>query len=127
MIAASEVTIESIAAGGDGVGRVEGRVVFVPRSAPGDVGIVEMPAKGRFARAEFRELLVASPLRIQPSCMHYVADRCGGCQLQHIEYDAQLRAKAQIVRDAMQRIGRRQVDLPVVRATASAYNPICRR
>jgi 23S rRNA (uracil1939-C5)-methyltransferase len=121
VIAASEVTIESIAAGGDGVGRVEGRVVFVPRSAPGDVGIVEMPAKGRFARAEFRELLVASPLRIQPSCMHYVADRCGGCQLQHIEYDAQLRAKAQIVRDAMQRIGRRQVDLPVVRASTHPW------
>ena len=118
MIAGAEVTIESIAAGGDGVGRVDQRVVFVPRSAPGDVGTVEMPAKGRFARAEFRELRLASPLRVQPSCIHYVVDRCGGCQLQHIGYDAQLRAKSHIVRDAMQRIGRRQVDLPVVRASA---------
>lgn len=120
-MAGSEVTIESIAAGGDGVGRVEGRVVFVPRSAPGDVGIVEMPAKGRFARVEFREVRVASSLRVQPSCMHYVVDRCGGCQLQHIEYEAQLRAKSQIVRDAMQRIGRREVDLPTVRPSAVSW------
>jgi 23S rRNA (uracil1939-C5)-methyltransferase len=114
----AEVTIEGIAAGGDGVGRVDGRVVFVPRSAPGDVGLVTMPSKGRFARVEFGELRVPSALRVQPACMHYVVDRCGGCQLQHIGYDAQLRAKAQIVRDAMQRIGRREVDLPVVRASA---------
>jgi 23S rRNA (uracil1939-C5)-methyltransferase len=118
VIAEAEVTIESIAAGGDGVGRVEGRVVFVPRSAPGDVGIVETPAKGRFSRVEFRQLRVASPVRVPPSCMHYVVDRCGGCQLQHIGYDAQLRAKSQIVRDTMQRIGRRQVEPPVVRASA---------
>jgi 23S rRNA (uracil1939-C5)-methyltransferase len=117
VIAGAEVTIESIAAGGDGVGRVDARVVFVPRSAPGDVGIVDMPAKGRFARLEFRELRAASPLRVQPSCKHYVVDRCGGCQLQHIRYDAQLGAKSQIVRDAMQRIGRRPVDLPVVHAS----------
>ncbi|HZO19405.1 MAG TPA: TRAM domain-containing protein [Gemmatimonadaceae bacterium] len=113
----AEVTIESIAAGGDGVGRVDGRVVFVPRSAPGDVGVLEMPATGRFARAEFRELRTPSPLRVQPSCMHYVVDRCGGCQLQHLAYDAQLEAKGRIVRDAMQRIGRRSIDVPFVRAS----------
>ncbi|HEU5185915.1 MAG TPA: TRAM domain-containing protein, partial [Gemmatimonadaceae bacterium] len=114
---AAEVTIESIAAGGDGVGRVDGRVVFVPRSAPGDVGLLEMPATGRFARAEFRELRAPSPLRVQPSCMHYVVDRCGGCQLQHLAYEAQLEAKGLIVRDAMQRIGRRTIDVPLVRAS----------
>ena len=115
MMGGVEVTIESIAAGGDGVGRVNGRVVFVPRSAPGDVGTVDVPATGRFARGEFRDLRVASPDRVEPACSHYVADRCGGCQLQHLEYDAQLRAKSGIVRDAMQRIGRRQVDAPAVR------------
>ena len=115
MIGSAEVTIESIAAGGDGVGRVNGRVVFVPRSAPGDVGTVNVPDTGRFARAEFSELRVASPERVQPSCMHYVVDRCGGCQLQHLEYAAQLRAKSRIVRDALQRIGRRDVEAPDVR------------
>ena len=117
----AEVTIESIAAGGDGVGRADGRVVFVPRSAPGDVGVVELPATGRFARAEFLELRVPSPLRVQSSCEHFVRDRCGGCQVQHIAYDAQLEAKARIVRDAMQRIGKREVPLPVVHPSASPW------
>jgi 23S rRNA (uracil1939-C5)-methyltransferase len=121
MIVRAEVTIDSIAAGGDGVGRAGGRVVFVPRSAPGDIGVVEMPDKGRFARAEFDELRVLSPQRVQPSCTHFVIDRCGGCQLQHVAYDAQLQAKSRIVRDAMQRIGRRDVQLPVVHASATPW------
>ena len=115
MTSEAEVAIESIAAGGDGVGRVDGRVVFVPRSAPGDVAVVDVPEGGRFARVDYRALRVASSLRVQPPCAHYVVDRCGGCQLQHIGYDAQLEAKSRIVRDAMQRIGRREIDPPVVR------------
>ena len=117
----AEVTIESIATGGDGVGRADGRVVFVPRSAPGDVGIVEMPDKGRFARVEFRELRVASSKRVQPACTHFVMDRCGGCQLQQLSYEAQLEAKSRIVRDAMQRIGRREVEAPVVHPSAHPW------
>jgi 23S rRNA (uracil1939-C5)-methyltransferase len=117
----AEVTIESIATGGDGVGRADGRVVFVPRSAPGDVGTVELPDTGRFARVEFRELRVASPQRVHPSCGHFVMDRCGGCQLQHLSYEAQLHAKSRIVRDAMQRIGRREIELPVVHPSAAPW------
>jgi 23S rRNA (uracil1939-C5)-methyltransferase len=117
MMGSAEVTIESIAAGGDGVGRVEGRVVFVPRSAPGDVGLVDMPATGRFTRTVFSELRAESPVRTQPPCAHYVHDRCGGCQLQHLSYEAQLAAKASIVRDAMQRIGKRTIDMPVVHSS----------
>ena len=117
----AEVTIDSIAAGGDGVGRADGRVVFVPRSAPGDVGVVEVAETGRFTRGEFRELRVASPQRVQPLCSHFVIDRCGGCQLQHLGYEAQLQAKSRIVRDAMQRIGRRDVELPVVNASAMPW------
>ena len=117
----AEVTIESIAAGGDGVGRADGRVVFVPRSAPGDVGVVELADRGRFTRAEFRELRVTSSQRVQPSCGHFVMDRCGGCQVQHLAYDAQLQAKARIVRDAMQRIGKREVPLPIVHPSGSPW------
>ncbi len=117
----TEVTIDSIATGGDGVGRADGRVVFVPRAAPGDVGVVDLPDTGRFARAEFRELRVSSPHRVQPPCLHFVTDRCGGCQLQHISYEAQLQAKSRIVRDAMQRIGRRDVELPVVHPSPTPW------
>ena len=121
LIVLTEVTIDSIATGGDGVGRAHGRVVFVPRSAPGDVGVVDLPAGGRFTRVEFGELRVPSPERVQPPCRHYVVDRCGGCQIQHLTYEAQLGAKSRIVRDAMQRIGRREVNLPVVNASATPW------
>ncbi|HWG54121.1 MAG TPA: hypothetical protein VN677_12575 [Gemmatimonadaceae bacterium] len=99
--------IESIAAGGDGVARAGSLVVFVPRTAPGDQVDAEIVTHGRFARGAVRRVVSASPLRTDPPCEHYTRDRCGGCQLQHLRYDAQLTAKQRIVRDALQRIGRR--------------------
>lgn len=115
------VTIESIAAGGDGVARAAGLVVFVPRSAPGDVGTVRFMQRGRFARGELVSLDVPSPQRTDPPCPHYTRDNCGGCQLQHMQYDAQLAAKAHIIRDALQRIGKRDVPLPTVRPSPKAW------
>ena len=107
--------IESIAAGGDGVGHVDGLVVFVPRTAPGDLARARIRAHGRFARGVLVALERPSPARVDPACPHYEGDRCGGCQLQHLELDAQHRAKAGIVRDAITRIGRRPVDgVPLV-------------
>ena len=74
-----DVEIQSIAAGGDGVGRAEGMVVFVPRTAPGDLARVRAKASRRFARGTLVELLRAGPGRIEPPCPHYVLDDCGGC------------------------------------------------
>jgi 23S rRNA (uracil1939-C5)-methyltransferase len=113
--------IDSIAAGGDGVARADGFVVFVPRTAPGDVAKVEWAGKGRFGRGRAIELDVASPVRVSPPCEHYVQDRCGGCQLQHMSYASQLDAKGAIVHDALERIGKRKVDAPRVRASASEW------
>ncbi len=111
----AEVDIETIAAGGDGVGRIEaGLVTFVPRTAPGDRARIRYAAGRRFARGELERLVRASPVRIAPRCSHYVGDRCGGCTLQHLAYEAQLEAKARIVRDALVRIGHRQVPLPEI-------------
>lgn len=118
---AAEVSIESIAAGGDGVGRADGLVVFVPRTAPGDVAEVELVSHGRFARGAVRHLRTPSPVRVDPPCAHYVRDRCGGCQLQHIRYEAQLEAKRRIVHDAIQRIGGRDVLLPPVRPSPTPW------
>ena len=115
------LTIESIAAGGDGVARHEGLVVFVPRTAPGDVVQASVTVQGRFARGQLVAVDEPSPVRIAPPCAHYVDDRCGGCQLQHIAYDAQLAAKAGIVRDGFERIGRRAMAPPVVHASASPW------
>ena len=117
-----ELSIESIAAGGDGVARDGGRVVFVPRTAPGDVAVVRLvEEKERFARGRLARLRVAADRRIEPPCPHYVEDDCGGCQLQHIGYEAQLEAKRVIVRDALARIGRVAVEPPPVEPSARPW------
>jgi len=108
------VSIDSIAAGGDGVARSNGLVVFVPRTAPGDVVTTQISGKGHFARGSLRTIVTPSPVRVEPPCPHYTRDKCGGCQLQHMTYDAQLDAKRAIIRDSLQRIGKRQVELPEI-------------
>lgn len=112
------VLLERIAGGGDAVGRLpDGRTVFVPRGAPQDDAEVEvLEEKPRFARGRLRAVVRASPARADPPCPHYVRDRCGGCQLQHLSYPAQLEAKRRIVGDALRRIGGRQLEDPPITA-----------
>ncbi len=113
--------IESIAAGGDGVGRSGGLVVFVPRTAPGDLVTARIAGKGSFARGSLRCVARPSPDRIDPPCPHYTRDRCGGCQIQHMSYSAQLAAKQLIIRDAIERIGKRETSLPEIRASQEQW------
>jgi 23S rRNA (uracil1939-C5)-methyltransferase len=112
------VTITRIAAGGDGVGRLtDGRVVFVPRTAPQErIRIREGSFEGhrRFARAEVGDIVQASSARVEPPCPHYTQDHCGGCQLQHVAYDTQLSAKRAIVGDALRRIGKLDAEDPEI-------------
>ena len=99
------VTIETLAAGGDGIARVAGFTLFVPRSAPGDVAEVEVVSVTRnFGRALLLRLLTPGPDRVSAPCP--LAEGCPGCQLQHLSYPAQLAAKRQFVRDGLERIGR---------------------
>lgn len=99
------VAIERIAAGGDGVGREpSGRVVFVPRTAPGDrveVRLVEVRA--RWARGVGDRWLSRGPDRRDAPCPVY--GECGGCRLQHLSSTRQREAKRAVVADALQRIG----------------------
>jgi len=113
--------IESIAAGGDGVGRNNGLVVFVPRTAPGDLVTARISGKGTFARGSLRAIARSSPERIDPPCPHYTRDRCGGCQLQHMSYAAQLKSKQRIIRDAIERIGKRAIDEPEIRPSREEW------
>lgn len=118
---ALELNIHGIAAGGDGVGRADGLVVFVPRSAPGDRVRVDVRRGKRLARGTHLQVLTPSPDRVPPACVHYVRDRCGGCQLQHLGDAAQRLAKATIIRDAFQRIARRPLAVPEVRHGPAAW------
>ncbi|MEO0015002.1 MAG: hypothetical protein RLZZ535_3391 [Cyanobacteriota bacterium] len=99
-----ELEITDLNTDGDGVGRHEGTVVFVPNTVTGDrltAKIVQ--SKAKFAKGKLEKLLNSSPHRIRPGCI--VADKCGGCQWQHIEIDYQRQAKQQQVMQAFQRIG----------------------
>src|SRR5215207_7580980 len=106
--------IDSIAAGGDGVGRSNGLVVFVPRTAPGELVTARISGKGSFARGSLGTIARSSEDRVDPPCPHYTIDRCGGCQIQHLAYEAQVAAKSVIIGDALRRIGRRDVSDPIV-------------
>ncbi len=100
-----ELTIQSLAYGGWGVGRKEGKVVFVPLTAPGDViRCAVVQDRGRFAFGTLVDLIHPSPARVAAPCP--VFGRCGGCQWQHIGYERQLEAKRDILVDAFSRIGR---------------------
>lgn len=107
-----ELAVESVAVGGDGVAREEsGRVVFVPRTAPGDRVRARITEEhGSYARAEVTEILEAGPRRREPPCRHY-DEGCGGCQLQHLEMEAQRAAKRRMVRDTLRRIGDREAEV----------------
>jgi len=117
-----ELTIEKLVAGGDGLARIEGVPVFVPRTAPGDrvrARIVER--RPDYGRAELVELLVPGPGRREPPCPHF-AD-CGGCDLQHLEDDLQVRLRAAAVLETLARISRRSLPPPaeILRGAAWGY------
>ncbi len=113
--------IESIAAGGDGVGRSNGLVVFVPRTAPGELVTARVNGRGTFARGALRTIARPSDERIEPVCLHYTQDKCGGCQIQHMSYLSQLRSKQRIIRDAIERIGKRKIELGEVRPSEKEW------
>ena len=100
------VRIRGIAAGGDGVGTLaDGRTVFVPRSAPGDLAeLGELRLTRSFARGRLVRLLEPGPGRVAPRCRHYESDDCGSCQLQHLSVEAQRSARSRLVGDALRRI-----------------------
>jgi 23S rRNA (uracil1939-C5)-methyltransferase len=104
-----EVQTERLAYGGDAVARHGGLAIFIPLAGPGELLRVRVTeVKKNFARARIEEVLRASPERRVALCQHF--GDCGGCQLQHLSYSAQLEAKAGFVRDSLMRVGR--IDWP---------------
>jgi 23S rRNA (uracil1939-C5)-methyltransferase len=109
--------LDHMAYGGDAIGRFEGKAIFVPGGIAGELVQVEIVEEhDRFSRARLIDVLEASPDRVLPRCPHFSpspaiagegrGEGCGGCQWQHIAYEAQLKFKAQIVREQFERIGR---------------------
>jgi 23S rRNA (uracil1939-C5)-methyltransferase len=99
-----ELEIADLTDQGEGVGRWAGRVVFVPDTVPGDRVEARLThVKPHFAHGKLLQILSPSEHRIRPACI--VADKCGGCQWQHIAYDFQLTAKRNLVIQALARLG----------------------
>jgi len=108
------VTIEKMVYGGAGLARTEHGVVFVPRTAPGDVVEVELvERKADYATARVTALLEPSPDRQPPTCPNY--DSVGCCHWQHIRYPRQIEIKEAILRETLQRTARVTWDAPISR------------
>ncbi|MBN1670841.1 MAG: class I SAM-dependent RNA methyltransferase [Kiritimatiellae bacterium] len=100
-----EIDITSLAYGGDGVGRHEGLVIFVPFVIPGERVRVELTQqKPRYWHARLIEVLTPSPDRVAPRCAHFGA--CGGCHYQHIRYERQVPEKKKQTEELLVRIGK---------------------
>ena len=98
------VTIEDLTAEGEGVGKADGFPLFIKDTVPGDVvRCLVMKLRKNYGYARLQEILEPSPDRVTPRCP--VARSCGGCQLQHMNYEAQLRFKTRRVEEALKRIG----------------------
>ena len=100
---------------------MDGLVVFVPRTAPGDVVDITYIKRDRLGHGRLARVVEPSRVRVEPRCVHYRRDACGGCQLQHLSYVAQLEAKRLMVRDAFVRIAKRPVDVPPVIPSPDAW------
>ncbi len=115
-----ELAFTDLLANGQGVGRAAGIVVFCFGPLPGELARVRVTeVKQRYAVAEKLEILRETPQRADPFCP--VFGRCGGCQIQHLSYPAQLTWKRDVVRETMHRIG--GIEDPNVRETIGATDP----
>jgi 23S rRNA (uracil1939-C5)-methyltransferase len=112
-----ELEIERILPGGVGLAHAEGKTFFVTLAAPGDRLRVRVDrTQGNLSFASIVEILSPSHERVEPPCPYF--GRCGGCDFQQLNYDAQLKAKADIIRDCLHRITKLQ-HLPNIKVTAS--------
>jgi 23S rRNA (uracil1939-C5)-methyltransferase len=111
------VRVEKLVYGGDGLARLDGRVVFAPFVLPGErIRARAEQEKPGLVRARMLEVLEAAPDRVAAPCA--VFGRCGGCHYQHAPYEFQLAAKRSILMEELRRLGR--IDAPVDVTTVSA-------
>src|SRR5258707_2492664 len=100
-----EVEIERILPGGVGLAHADGKTIFVALSAPGDrLRVTIDRVQGNLSFASIKEIVTPSPSRVDPPCPYF--GRCGGCDFQQMNYQSQLDAKAEIIRDCLRRLAR---------------------
>src|SRR5687767_13738150 len=117
-----ELEVTGIAQGGDGVGRWQGRAVFASGALPGEQVRVRIYDRQRaFARGRVVEVLAAAPERITSPCPR--EQECGAASWRWIDYDAQLRYKAQILHEQLRHLGGVEVEVAAVHGMAPPHRP----
>lgn len=116
------LTIKRLGINGEGVGYFKKQVVFVPGALPGEEVVVEATKiNPKFAEAKIKKIRIKSPHRIQPLCPVY--DQCGGCQLQHLKYDQQLKEKRDIIIQSLERHTKVDINKLDIRETIGMEDP----
>ncbi|GAC91571.1 tRNA (Uracil-5-)-methyltransferase fused to TRAM domain [Anoxybacillus flavithermus NBRC 109594] len=116
------LTIKRLGINGEGVGYFKKQVVFVPGALPGEEVVVQATnVYPTYAEGKMVHIRKRSPHRVKPLCPVY--ERCGGCQLQHLDYNAQLEAKRDIVIQALERHSRFNVKELDIRPTIGMDDP----
>ncbi len=113
-----QFNIEKLVYGGDGLARLpadehgRGKTVFVPFVLPGELveaSVVE--SRSGFSRAQLDKVLTPSPERVEADCQYF--GRCGGCHYQHMNYEAQLRYKSEILQETLRRTAKLELEQPI--------------
>ncbi|PLR76941.1 23S rRNA (uracil(1939)-C(5))-methyltransferase RlmD [Bacillus sp. V3-13] len=116
------LTIKRLGINGEGVGYFKKQVVFVPGALPGEEVVVEATkVHPKFAEARIKKIRKKSEYRVKPVCPIY--EQCGGCQLQHLHYDQQLKGKRDIVVQSLERHTKLKVDELDIRETIGMADP----
>lgn len=98
------VDIFDISYEGSGVGKISGKVAFVPKTLIGEKVLVELRKENEnFVQAELKDVLVSSEMRILPKCPYFQV--CGGCDFQHCDYDEELTIKKEILNRELNKAG----------------------
>lgn len=114
--------IEKLNSSGEGMARYEGKVCFVSWSVPGDTVVAQIEKENRdYNKCRILEIVEKSPDRVLPPCPYFF--NCGGCQLQQMTYEAQLKWKREIIIDALKRIsGLLTLQIPDVISSPKIWN-----
>ena len=116
------LTIKRLGINGEGVGYFKKQVVFVPGALPGEEVVVEaIKINPNYAEARIKKIRKSSEHRVKPLCPVY--EQCGGCQLQHLGYDQQLKEKRDIIIQSLERYAKLAIDKLDIRDTIGMDNP----
>ncbi|MBZ5609973.1 MAG: class I SAM-dependent RNA methyltransferase [Acidobacteriia bacterium] len=112
--------MEKLVYGGDGLARIEGKVVLIPYVAPGEVVRASLDrVKNDMFRGRLLEVISPAAARVAPACPYF--QRCGGCQYQHVDYALEVEQKVAILREVLRRVGKIEFDGEIAAITADPW------